>query len=64
MRITKFETIIVSAGWKNWLFVRVHTDEGLHGLGEGTLNGFIKTTEAAIHERSNVAVGYGPQSIT
>jgi galactonate dehydratase len=38
MKITRIETFTVGAGWKNWLFVRLHTDTG---LGEGTLNGFI-----------------------
>jgi len=64
MRITHLETITVSAGWKNWLFVRVHTDSGLYGLGEGTLNGFIKTTEAAVHELEHLAVGQDPAHVT
>ena len=51
MKITEIETFAVGAGWKNWLFVKVHTDAGIHGVGEGTLNGFIKTTEAAITVR-------------
>ena len=42
MKITEIETFAVGAGWKNWLFVRVHTDAGITGLGEGTLNGFIR----------------------
>ena len=50
MKITDIETFTVGAGWKNWLFVRVHTDDGIHGVGEGTLNGFITTTEAGVHE--------------
>ena len=50
MKITRIETFTVSGGWKNFLFVHVHTDTGLVGLGEGTLNGFIKTTEAAVRE--------------
>ena len=50
MKITSIETLSVNAGWKNWLFVRVSTDSDLHGIGEGTLNGFIRTTEAAIRE--------------
>ncbi len=49
MKITEIETFTVGAGWKNWLFVKVHTDKGIHGIGEGTLNGFIKTTEAGVH---------------
>jgi galactonate dehydratase len=64
MRITKIETFTVSAGWKNWLFVHVHTDAGLIGLGEGTLNGFIKTTEAAVHELAHLAIGQDPTQIT
>lgn len=64
MRITAIETISVGAGWKNWLFVRVLTDAGLHGVGEATLNGFIRTTEAAVHELAHLAVGQDPRHIT
>ena len=60
MRITRIETITVGAGWKNWLFARVHTDEGLTGIGEGTLNGFVRTIEAAIHELEHLAIGEDP----
>jgi galactonate dehydratase len=63
MKIKQIETITVGAGWKNWLFVRVHTDGGLYGLGEGTLNGFIKTTEAAIQELAHLAVGQDPREV-
>jgi galactonate dehydratase len=60
MKITDIETYSVGAGWKNWLFVRVMTDEGIHGVGEGTLNGFIKTTEAGVHELKHLAIGQNP----
>ena len=60
MRITRIETITVGAGWKNWLFARVHTDEGLTGIGEGTLNGFVRTIETAVHELEHLAVGEDP----
>ncbi|MEI6083157.1 MAG: mandelate racemase/muconate lactonizing enzyme family protein [Verrucomicrobiota bacterium] len=63
MKIKSIETFTVSAGWKNWLFVRVHTDDGMHGLGEGTLNGFIKTTEAAVQELAHLAVGQDPRNV-
>ena len=63
MIITDIETYKVGAGWKNWLFVRVMTDNGLHGVGEGTLNGFIATTEAAIHELKHLAIGRDPRQI-
>lgn len=64
MKITEIETFAVGAGWKNWLFVRVHTDGGIHGLGEGTLNGFIRTTEAAIRELEHFVIGEDPRRIT
>src|ERR1700722_5021714 len=63
MKITSVETITVSAGWKNWLFVRVHTDGGFHGIGEGTLNGFIRTTEAAVHELEHLVIGQDPRNV-
>jgi galactonate dehydratase len=63
MRITGIETYTVGAGWKNWLFVRVLTDEGIHGIGEGTLNGFIRTTEAGVHELAHLVVGEDPRRV-
>jgi len=63
MKITSIETITVGAGWKNWLFVRILTDQGVHGIGEGTLNGFIRTTEAAVHELEHLAIGQDPRNI-
>ena len=63
MKIISLETISVGAGWKNWLFVLVHTDQGLHGLGEGTLNGFIRTTEAAVHELEHLVIGQDPRNV-
>ncbi len=64
MKITEIETFAVGAGWKNWLFVRVHTDAGITGLGEGTLNGFIRTTEAAIRELEHFVIGADPRRVT
>jgi galactonate dehydratase len=63
MKITEIETHAVGAGWKNWLFVRVLTDDGIYGVGEGTLNGFIKTTEAGVHELKHLAIGQDPLRI-
>lgn len=60
MKIVRLETFAVGAGWKNWLFLRVHTDEGLIGLGEATLNGFIRTTETAIRELEGLVIGQDP----
>jgi galactonate dehydratase len=60
MRITGVETYIAGNPWKNWLFAKVTTDEGLYGVGEGTLNYFAKTIEAAIHELKPFVIGMDP----
>ena len=63
MRITAIDTCTVGAGWKNWLLLKVHTDAGIHGIGEGTLNGFIRTTEAAVRELEHLAIGQDPRQV-
>jgi len=60
MRITAIDTYIAGNPWKNWLFARVSTDEGIYGIGEGTLNAFGKTVEAAIHELKPLVLGMDP----
>lgn len=60
MKITAVETYIAGNPWKNWLFARVLTDEGLYGTGEGTANFFARTVEAAIQEISPLILGMDP----
>src|SRR5712692_7263794 len=60
MKITSIETFLVGNPWKNWLFTRLETDEGLHGIGEGTANAFGKTVEAAVHELKPLVMGMDP----
>ena len=57
MRISNIETYLVGNPWKNWLFVKVSTDEGVHGVGEGSLGHLSKTVEAAIHEMKPFIMG-------
>jgi galactonate dehydratase len=63
MRITDVQTIIVGNPWKNWLFVRLETDEGIYGIGEGTVNAFARTVETAIHELRQRFIGMDPFQI-
>ncbi len=37
MRITKVEVLMTAAAWRNFLFVKMTTDDGLVGWGDGTL---------------------------
>ncbi len=63
VKITAIETYIAGNPWKNWLFAKVLTDEGTYGVGEGTLNFFAKTVEAAIHEMKPFVIGMDPFAV-
>jgi galactonate dehydratase len=60
MKITAIETYIAGNPWKNWVFAKVSTDEGIYGIGEGTLNAFGRTIETAIHELEPLVLGMDP----
>ena len=50
MKIARIQTFKFWADWKNWLFVRVETDDGLHGWGEASTELWESTVEAAVRE--------------
>jgi galactonate dehydratase len=50
MKITRFETFLANAGLRNYLFFRLHTDTGLTGIGEATLEWQEKAVQALAHE--------------
>jgi galactonate dehydratase len=62
MKITKVDTYVVAMPWKNWLFIEVHTDEGISGVSEATLNAFARTIEAGIREMESLIIGKDPFS--
>ncbi len=63
MKITAIDTYIAGNPWKNWLFTKVSTDEGIHGVGEGTLNYFAGTIDTAIKELAPLVLGMDPFQI-
>jgi galactonate dehydratase len=60
MVITRIEPLHLRP---RWLVVRVHTDTGVAGLGEATLEGRCLTVEAALLEMSRWLVGQDPRRI-
>lgn len=50
MKITRLETILTNAGLRNYLFVRLTTDNGLTGIGEASLEWQEKSVQTLIHE--------------
>ena len=57
MKISDLRTYSTWAGRRNWVFVKVDTDAGIHGWGEATLEGRERTIEAAIAEFGPLLVG-------
>src|SRR5687768_6458792 len=60
LRITKLETILVKP---RWLFLKIHTDEGVIGLGEPITEGRAKTCAAAVAEVEPYLVGKDPRNV-
>jgi galactonate dehydratase len=48
-------------GSRNWLFVKVHTDEGLYGVGE--CSGWPRVIETAVCDLENILIGHDPGNI-
>jgi galactonate dehydratase len=63
MKITSVEPLVVDVGTRNWLFVLVDTDEGLSGIGEGSLPGHPRAVAAAVEEYREYVVGQDPARI-
>jgi galactonate dehydratase len=63
MRVGGIEIFQCAANWRNFVFVRVDTDEGLHGWGEATLEGKEQAVTAAIRELERYLVGQDPARI-
>lgn len=62
IKITKLEIIPVHS--LRTIFIKMHTDAGIVGIGEGTVEGRITTTMAAIRELENYLVGKDPRQVT
>jgi galactonate dehydratase len=60
MKITKVETFLVKP---RWLFLKIHTDEGLVGLGEPILEGRALTCAQAVNELAQYLEGKDPRRV-
>lgn len=61
LRITKLEIIPVHT--LRTIFVKMHTNAGITGLGEGTVEGRVPTTMAAIKELEKYLIGKDPRLV-
>ncbi len=61
MKITKIETHVCHARMRNWIFVKVVTDQdGLFGWGEATLEWHTRGVVGAIEDLSQLLIGEDP----
>ena len=64
MRITGIETHVCHARMRNWIFVKVLTNEpGLYGWGEATLEWHTRSVVGAIEDLAELLVGEDPRRI-
>jgi galactonate dehydratase len=60
VKIVKLETFLVKP---RWLFLKIHTDEGLVGLGEPILEGRALTCAQAVDELAPYLIGKDPRRV-
>src|ERR1051326_6405077 len=63
LKITGLQTFVVHLGSVNWLFCKVHTDQGITGLGEGSVTSKEATVTHAIMEHERYLLGKDPTDI-
>ncbi len=62
MKITEVRVIVTCPG-RNYVAVKVLTDEGVHGVGEGTLNGSELAVAESLRHSSELLIGMDPHRI-
>jgi galactonate dehydratase len=63
MRITAVRPFLMRAVERNWLFIKVETDEGLHGWGEASLELKERTVAQAVRDLEPFILGEDPTRI-
>jgi galactonate dehydratase len=64
MKITAIETHVCNARMRNWIFVKVVTDQdGLYGWGEATLEWHTRSVVGAIEDLTQLLIGEDPRRV-
>src|SRR5262245_13746420 len=63
MKIKDIKTYLVGVGRRNLVFVKVETDQGIHGIGEAYSCGPDQATVAAINDFKSWLVGRDPRDV-
>jgi galactonate dehydratase len=60
VRIVALDTVVVGARMRNWVFVKVGTDEGLVGWGEATTEWKTRSVVGAVRDLGPLVLGQDP----
>jgi len=63
MKITDIKTFLAGVGGRNLVFVKVETDQGIHGIGEAYSCGPDEATVAVVRDFKSWLVGQDPRNI-
>jgi len=63
IKITDIKTFVVGVGSRNLVFVKVETDQGIHGIGEAYSCGPDDATVATINDFKSWLIGQDPRNI-
>ena len=63
MKITAISTVVVNARMRNWVFVKVETDEGIVGWGEGSLEWKTRGVVGCVDDLAPLVIGQDPRRI-
>ena len=64
MQITAIKTVVVNAQMRNWVFIKVETNEaGLYGWGEASLEWKTRAVCGAVEDFTPMLIGEDPARI-
>lgn len=64
MKITGLKSVVVNAQMRNWVFVKVETDQpGLWGWGEASLEWKTRAVVGAIEDFAPMVMGEDPRNV-
>ena len=63
MKVTDVKSFVVDCFRTNWVFVKIYTDEGITGVGEGTLEYKEKALTGAVEHIKDCLVGKDPRDV-
>jgi galactonate dehydratase len=64
MKITRISSLVVNANMRNWVFVKVETDQdGLYGWGEATLEWKTQGVVGSVEDVGRLLIGEDPRRI-